>query len=61
MKLVHAALLACVIVAALLLFGCAQSGMEEPKVCHSLCSPGQTQAPYPDCSCSGTPYGGGGT
>lgn len=43
-------------------------GLQPPAVCHNYCSVGQTQAPYPDCSCSGesgispmpTGYGGGG-
>lgn len=45
-------------VAAMFIFGCIapvnySGGMEAPNVCHNLCQPGQTQAPYPDCSCSG--------
>ncbi len=60
MKLVHAVLLACIVVAALVIFGCTASGMTAPKVCHSLCSPGQSQAPYPNCGCSGVPFSSGG-
>ena len=71
---------AVLIVTALLIAGCVgpvnnSGGMESPQVCRVYCSPGQTQAPYPDCSCSGggiepmptaggygwTPVPGGGT
>ena len=40
---------------ALFLFGC-PSEMEPPPVCSNLCPPGQTQAAYPNCECSGSEY-----
>ena len=46
----------------LLAFGCTgpvnnTGGMESPRVCRDYCEPGQIQAPYPDCSCSGGTVG----
>lgn len=43
---------------ALMLLGCT-SGMRSPPICKTLCAPGQTQMPYPDCRCIGEPFGGG--
>jgi len=47
-------LLAFIVAIAVFVFGCVdqnQSGMHSPPVCKNMCPLGQTQAPYPDCSC----------
>ncbi|MDD5318063.1 MAG: hypothetical protein PHF51_05035 [Candidatus ainarchaeum sp.] len=54
--------LALAVVSLLFASGCTYtgSGWDSPGVCSNMCSPGESQAAYPDCSCTGGSGGGGG-